>query len=237
MEPFDVVEHISFCSIQGSVSDVIGPLPFEHAEEAFACSIVTTVADGTHRAQQSVSSQQSLIVATSKLGVPYSSQQLRNRVARYAEFAGKYPQLLPDHLRAPDFIAWLDDEVVRVSERVEEIRHDLLSTSAHIALCHWNANVDNAWFWRDGAALRCGFMDWGCVGQMNVAMSLWGALSAAQTALWDQHLDPLLEGYAREFAATGTEPLHLPTLKRQLLLYAGWMGITWLLDAPACIER
>ena len=29
-----------------------------------------------------------------------------------------------------------------------------------IALCHWNANIDNAWFWREpDGALRCGLID------------------------------------------------------------------------------
>src|SRR5690606_23178185 len=133
------------------------------------------------------------------------------------------------------FIGRLGDEVVRVAAHAEAIRDELLSTPAHIALCHWNANVDNAWFWREGGELRCGLMDWGCVGRMNVAMALWGALSAASTPLWSEHLDTLLLRFAAGFAAAGAEPLDLPTLKRQLLLYAGLMGITWLLDAPAWI--
>jgi hypothetical protein len=60
----------------------------------------------------------------------------------------------------------------------------LAGNSDYIALCHWNANVDNAWFYTDAAGeLQCGLMDWGCVGRMNVAMAVWGALSAAETAL------------------------------------------------------
>ena len=63
----------------------------------------------------------------------------------------------------------------------------------YIALCHWNANVDNAWFWRDDDNdLRCGLMDWGCVSQMNIAMAIWGAMSGAETDMWDRHLDELL---------------------------------------------
>jgi hypothetical protein len=168
---------------------------------------------------------------------PYTAEQLRRRVSRYAGFVAKYPSLLPDDVRAPTFIDRLGDEVVRVAAHADAIRRELSAQDTHVALCHWNANVDNAWFWRDGGTLHCGLMDWGCVGRMNIAMSLWGALSAASTMLWDDHVDTLLSGYASAFAAAGAEPLDLPTLERHLLLYASLMGVTWLLDAPAYIER
>ncbi len=168
---------------------------------------------------------------------PRTSQQLRNRVARYGAFAAKHPWLLPDNLRTADFIARLGDEVVRVAERRDAIRHELMSTPEHVALCHWNANVDNAWFWRESGALRCGLMDWGCVARMNVAMALWGALSAASTDLWSHHVDALLVHFMDEFSAAGAAALDPRRLERQLVLYACLMGITWLLDAPAYIER
>ena len=40
--------------------------------------------------------------------------------------------------------------------------------------------------------LHCGLMDWGCVSQMNLGMALWGAMSGAETDMWDRHLDELL---------------------------------------------
>ncbi len=127
--------------------------------------------------------------------------------------------------------------MVRVAERRDAIRHELMSTPEHVALCHWNANVDNAWFWRESGALRCGLMDWGCVARMNVAMALWGALSAASTDLWSHHVDALLVHFMDEFSAAGAAALDPRRLERQLVLYACLMGITWLLDAPAYIER
>jgi len=37
------------------------------------------------------------------------------------------------------------------------VRRQSQSDPKLIALCHWNANIDNAWFWRDEASvLRCG---------------------------------------------------------------------------------
>ena len=72
-----------------------------------------------------------------------------------------------------------------------------------VALCHWNANVDNAWFWRDADnVLNCGLMDWGCVSQMNVGMAIWGAMSGAETDLWNHHLDDLLHVFVAEVDGT-----------------------------------
>jgi hypothetical protein len=48
----------------------------------------------------------------------------------------------------------------------------LAGQTDYLALCHWNANADNAWFWQDADnALHCGLLDWGCVGQMRRAGS------------------------------------------------------------------
>ena len=49
-----------------------------------------------------------------------------------------------------------------------------------IAFAHWNANIDNCWFWRDATGqLRCGFLDWANAGQISVAQSINGAISGA----------------------------------------------------------
>src|SRR5260370_4682705 len=70
-----------------------------------------------------------------------------------------------------------------------------------IALCHWNAHVDNAWFWRNGRGeLECGLLDWGHVSQMNVAMALGGCLTGAEPDLLVTHLEPLLALFAAEFS-------------------------------------
>ena len=112
----------------------------------------------------------------------------------------------------------------------------LASRPECIALCHWNANVDNGWFWRNNDGdLECGLMDWGNVSQMNVAMALWGCLSAAETDLWNNHLEELLQLFGLEFANCGGSALDIEELKLHILLYAGTMGLAWLLDAPPLI--
>jgi hypothetical protein len=168
---------------------------------------------------------------------PYSAQQLQKRVARYAAFAARYPQLLPADIRGEPFITLLQEEVTRFPAHEAAIKSFLTHRPELIALCHWNANVDNAWFHRgvDGQ-LECGLMDWGHVSQMNLAMSLWGCLSAAETELWDRHLNELLQLFAVQFESRGAPRFDLEELQLHLRLYVALMGLAWLLDVPALIQ-
>ena len=170
--------------------------------------------------------------------LPYTPQQLANRVARYAAFAEEHPRLLPEAIRSQAFIADLGEGAALFQAHEDAIKHFLHDDPAMIALCHWNANSDNGWYWHDAAGtLQCGLLDWGSVGQMHVAMTLWGCLSSAQSWLWHDHLDALLALFAREYAAHGGPTLDLGELRTHLLLYAAMMGLCWLMDAPPRIRR
>ena len=176
--------------------------------------------------------------AASAEPIRYDAQQLRNRVSRYAGFCESYPQLLPGNIRDPGFHACLMEEIPRYLEHERAIRRWLNGRPEAIVFCHWNANIDNAWFWRDaGGALRCGLIDWGRVGQMNVASALWGSLSGAETSLWDAHLGDLLGVFAGEFAAAGGGTLDVDDLRLQLELLVALNGICWLLDTVPLILR
>ena len=108
------------------------------------------------------------------------------------------------------------DEVIAIAAQEDAVLADLNATTAHVALCHWNANVDNAWFWREaGGRLRCGLLDWGCVSEMNVAMPLWGALCSAETQMWDLHLEHILGCFGREFEDAGGPALDVGLVRRQ----------------------
>ena len=142
-----------------------------------------------------------------------------------AEFADAYPRLLPDNVRSRDFLDRLAIEAPQVLQNEAAIWRCLAEATDYIALSHWNANVDNAWFWAgaDGE-LRCGLMDWGCVSQLNVAMAIWGAMSAAEIDLWDDHFDEFLELFCNEVLVSGGPTLDPAALKRQVTLYAAADG-------------
>ena len=163
--------------------------------------------------------------------------RLLRRVERLAEFATTHPGLLPDNLRSPTFLTRLPTVLPGLLEHEPVLWRELRDAPDLVALCHWNANVDNAWFWRDGTGtLQCGLMDWGCVGRMNVAMAIWGAMCSAETALWDHHLGDLLTCFADEYHRCGGPRIDVDLLTRHVLIYASVMGMTWLLDVPGYLR-
>ncbi|MBU6269229.1 MAG: hypothetical protein KGN34_16900 [Sphingomonadales bacterium] len=170
--------------------------------------------------------------------LPWDAAQRANRVARYAAFAREFPQLLPDELRSDAFLARFAAAFEHHAANEDAIARQRHADPRLIALCHWNANVDNAWFWSDEAGeLRCGLLDWGNVGQIPLAMALWGCLSGAPPWLWRDHLDELLALFAAEYARSGGPQVAALLLRWHLSLTVMTMGLRWLLDAPPRIRR
>lgn len=169
---------------------------------------------------------------------PWTAEKLSHRIAELIEFAEQHPHLLPVLATDPRLAARLQHDAPRVAGQEDTILRQLASDTDYIALCHWNANVDNAWFWRDDTAtLQCGLLDWGCVSQMNLGMALWGAMSGAETSLWRDHLDELLDIFVAEFHRYGGAVLDPDRLRRHTLLYAATMGVAWLLDVPPLLRK
>jgi len=168
--------------------------------------------------------------------ISFDASRLHLFVARYADFAAKCPQLLPAHIATKSFIAKLDREAVLFLKHEKTVKRFLQSNSDFIALIHWNANIDNAWFRRDATgALECGLMDWGHVNQMNVAFALWGCLCGAPLEIWDRHLDELLALFAAELCEHGGPRLDVQELELHLKLYVAMMGVSYLIQSPSRI--
>lgn len=167
---------------------------------------------------------------------PLTAERLDRRIDRLADFATSCPMVLPANVRSPEFLSRLRSDLPRLLEGEAAVWKTLRAHADSIALCHWNANVDNAWFWTRAGALHCGLMDWGSVGRMNVAMAIWGAMCSAETELWDGHAAALLAHFAEEFRACGGATLAVDAIYRDVLLYAAVMGMTWLLDVPAYVR-
>lgn len=168
----------------------------------------------------------------------YPEEKLLRRAARIVEFIGRHPQLFPENLTTSEFHAQFLRDVPYVLAKDAAIKQFLYSKTDFISLCHWNANIDNAWFYRDThGQLQCGLMDWGRVGQMTVAQAIYGAFSGAEKVLWDFHLDDIVELFIAEYAQHGGPVLNFNELKTHTLLVTATMGLAYLMDAPAIIER
>ena len=194
---------------------------------------------GSHRSGSLPAAHFPLDVQAATVGerAPLSAAKVDRRVTQLAEFAQYLPALLPSNVRSPEFFARLREEAPRFAEHEQTVTRRLAADTDYVALCHWNANIDNAWFWRDSDdALQCGLLDWGCVAQMNLGMAIWGAMSGAETDLWERHLDELLNLFGTEVLRGGGPDLDPDRLRRHTLLYAATMGVAWLLDVPALIR-
>ncbi len=216
------------------------PNPLEHYR-----ALLTALARlaGTHRSGRLPAELVALFpldigAATVGERPPLSADTLRRRLTRLVEFIETCPGLMPGNVGAPEFLARLRADVPRVASHEGTVLRRLAADSDYVALCHWNANIDNAWFMRgtDGG-LRCGLMDWGCVSQMNLGMALWGAMSGAETDMWDDHLDELLHHFVAEFQRYGGAGVDPDRLRRHTLLYAAVMGVAWLLDVPSLLRK
>ncbi len=167
-----------------------------------------------------------------------SEAKLLKRSKLMFEFVNRYPQLFPDNILEPAFQQqFLDDipDVIAAQGRIAEL---FSGNPDFIALCHWNANIDNCWFWRDNHdALQCGFIDWAMVGQMSVAQSVSGVLSGAETIIWDKRLDDLLALFANTYASYGGPSLSVDELRLHILLLLAAAGLSFFTKAPVGIQR
>jgi hypothetical protein len=213
------------------------PEPVEHYR-----ALLTALARlaGGHRSGRIVVGDQFPIdMQAAQVGerAPISPEKLGRRLDQLADFTTVNRGLLTANICSPQFLSRLRVDAPRFLLHEAAVWEYLAGHPDYIALCHWNANVDNAWFWRDGdSALHCGLLDWGCAGQMNVAMALWGAMSGAETEMWDHHLDELLDVFVSEVSRCGGPDLSVSELSRQVMLYVGIMTVAWLLDVPALIR-
>lgn len=164
--------------------------------------------------------------------------QIRDLVALYADFAGRFPQLLPASIRSDRFIDGLLNDAPRSVENAGALRSAMQeSASGLFAFCHWNANIDNAWYWRDESGdLACGLMDWGNVGQMNVVTAISSCLTFAEPDFLIENLSHFLALFSEVFEEAGGGPLDPAVLELQFSLHAVSGGLRWPLGAVALIE-
>jgi hypothetical protein len=170
--------------------------------------------------------------------IPYTAEELKAKLAKLKSFAAEHPGLFPEGLGDPAFLDRFAADAMEVHAAQDAIRRHLNGEPDLITLCHWNMNLDNAWFWRDEAgALQVGLLDWGSVAQMNLAQSFFGMICAAEAGFLDAHEDGLIDLLLREYRELGGPEVDRAAFVRSLRLSQALLGVAWMLDAPALIER
>lgn len=168
--------------------------------------------------------------------IPFDAAGLEAKLAALQDFAARAPQLLPDGLADPAFLAEFAQGARLVLEKERAIWQAIYAHADAIALIHWNMNPDNAWFWRDAAGvMQSGQLDWGGVGQGNLAQAYYGMYCAAETGFVARHDADLQALLLREYAANGGPALDPARFDRDVSLAVAVLGAAWMLDAPALI--
>jgi hypothetical protein len=169
--------------------------------------------------------------------IPYTREQLQQKSERIREFCRLYPQLIPANLREPSFLDGVCNDLPLVIQYESEIRSYINSSVDYVALCHWNMNLDNAWFWRDReGVMQVGLLDWGSVGQMSIAQAFYGMTCCAEVDFLNEHRRSLLQMLIAEYAANGGPVLDLDELMFIHKLGVVLLGVAFVLDAPALVE-
>lgn len=168
---------------------------------------------------------------------PHDQAGVDLRIERLRRYAERAPQLLPKNFASAEFLDRFAHETRLVIEHQDEIYRYLNEAPDFIALCHWNINIDNAWFWKDEKGeLRVGFLDWGSAGQMNIARAFWGMACAAELDLMDQHRDTLLEAFVDQYRASGGPDISLDEFRFMYRLAIATDAFHWMCDAPTIVE-
>lgn len=168
--------------------------------------------------------------------IPYTAEQLREKLSALLTFAEKVPQLFPTQLTTT-FLRRFAEEAPQVLQHELAIQLYLNSRVDFVALCHWNVNVDNAWFWKDGEGeLQAGLLDWGSVGQMNVAQAFYGLTCAAETDFLNANRQTLIATFVQEYRSHGGPAISVEELTFLYKLSVAVLGVAWMLNAPALIE-
>ncbi len=169
--------------------------------------------------------------------IPYTPEQLQGKLEKLLAFAEAAPQLFEPALRNAAFLQRFAEEAPLVLLHETVIRAHLNHRPDFITLCHWNMNVDNAWFSLEpDGGLRAGLLDWGSVAQMNVAQAFCGMICAAETGFLNAHRADLLALFVAEYQGSGGPVISADELAFLLKLSNAVLGIAWILDAPTLIE-
>ncbi|MDG2003735.1 MAG: hypothetical protein P8J20_10425 [Novosphingobium sp.] len=172
--------------------------------------------------------------------IRYDDEALQAELDTCFAFARSNPRLLPDELRSDEFLRRMQRDSFLIKANEPALQRFLKGNPDMIALCHWNAHIDNCFFWSpensgEAGERQCGFIDWGRVGQLTFGSVLWGGLSAAHHTIWEDHLDELLALFVSVYAEHGGPVITAEALEQHLMVHMATMGVARVLAFPEVI--
>lgn len=167
---------------------------------------------------------------------PCTREEFGEKLEKLRVLIETAPHLLPGHLTEPAFLrSFLNDAMLVFDKELLIVQH-LGEEEALIALCHWNMNPDNAWFWRDEqGGLQSGQLDWGGVRQMHLAQSYCGMICSGETDFLAEHDADLQSLLLEEYVRSGGPVVDAAAFARSVNLSMALLGCAWLINGGSLI--
>lgn len=139
------------------------------------------------------------------------------RVDRLIDFTGRVAsQLFIPEATNPAFIRRFREDVLFGLEHKDDVVAYLNGNVDYVGLCHYNLNIDNAWFWRDpSGALQAGLFDWAGAGQMSIAQALGGMLMMLDPSMHLPIVDKVISTFIKTYSELSGIQLDRSELKLQ----------------------
>jgi len=113
----------------------------------------------------------------------------------------------------------LAEEITFICAHRGVISRYLYSDADYIAYVHPNANIDNAYWWRDDAGtLQCGLIDFGGYSCATVTAHLATGLFSAEAEVIENHMDAIYQSFIDGCAAMGGPVYDLSELRLRMEL-------------------
>lgn len=110
------------------------------------------------------------------------------------------PQAFPKELVSKTYIDRFNTEADEMAKYCCEMNFYMNSIPEYYSLVHPNAQVDNAFYWKDSAGeIRCGLLDWGGVNVGNIPTCLGNGWMGAEPEIMKDHEKALVQLFCDEY--------------------------------------
>lgn len=169
--------------------------------------------------------------------IPYSRSELEEKLKKISIFVTDNPHLFPDQFCTASFLKSFCKRFPLIIEYEKEIRQYLWENKDFTALCHFNLNLDNAWFWENqNGILQAGILDWGGAGQLCVTQAFYGMVCSAEVDFLNAHKRQLIKLFISVYEKSGGPKLDIKEFLFRYKLNVALVGTALVLDAPSLIE-
>jgi hypothetical protein len=137
------------------------------------------------------------------------------------------PGAFPKELTQKKYLDTFNTEATDMSKYCNEMSFYLYAMREYFSLCHPNAQVDNAFYWKTASGeTQCGLLDWGGVNFNNIPTCIGNGWMGAEPEVMEEHEKKLVELFCDEYEkASGfrfdADHMHLCLKLSQCVVFYG----------------